>query len=163
MGWSKWSLHTLEVISDGTLIATSASSGKKLVFDISKLFITHLTNNVEAGDGSARENGLLLSVRRLGQDTQLRFIVEESEIVKIYSAVRIAAHVHNLDNLRQGSITDLVRKDVGSGTQSIMRKSIARAIESFDSSSRKGRIIARRGALRWLPALMANDLVYGSW
>ena len=46
---------------------------------------------------------------------------------------------------------------------SVMRRSIAAAIDKNVIKNRNERIIARRGAFRWLPVAFTNDLVHGSW
>ena len=44
-----------------------------------------------------------------------------------------------------------------------MRRTICKAIDRWENRSRKEQIIAKRGALRWLPVYFENDLVHGSW
>jgi hypothetical protein len=46
---------------------------------------------------------------------------------------------------------------------SIMRSTIASAMDSFDQRSVHDRIVGRRGEMKWLPVMFANDLVHGSW
>ena len=38
-----------------------------------------------------------------------------------------------------------------------------KALDRYDVRSRKERILAKRGALTWLPVCFKNDLVHGSW
>jgi hypothetical protein len=46
---------------------------------------------------------------------------------------------------------------------SVMRSTIASAMDQYDESTLHDRIVARRGALKWLPVFFSNDLIHGSW
>ena len=48
-------------------------------------------------------------------------------------------------------------------TRSVMRRSIAQAIDAHTYKTRIDKIISRRGAFKWLPVAFTNDLVHGSW
>jgi hypothetical protein len=71
----------------------------------------------------------------------------------------------------RGSISffSALRGSSGSGsggsniTSSVMRRTIAAAMDRFDVRSRHEQIVSKRGALRWLPTLFDNDLIHGSW
>lgn len=54
-------------------------------------------------------------------------------------------------------------RDSGGGGSSAMRRAITRAMDAHDRRSRYDRIIAKRGAMKWLPVLGSNDLIHGSW
>jgi hypothetical protein len=48
-------------------------------------------------------------------------------------------------------------------SRSVMRRSIAQAIDAHTYKTRIEKIISRRGAFKWLPVAFTNDLVHGSW
>eukprot|EP01031_Cornospumella_fuschlensis_P025364 gene25364-30626_t len=181
--WDPWKLRVIEISPNGILSVWKVENiGKKTLkyeFDVNKVLLTYLRNNLTHSDQSDHshqhtEAGLHINLKtKLGHDTQLRLILKESEIAHLYDALRVVSKEHNLDNVRQGSITEqvkilanekhLIRHVSSEGGTSIMRRSIARAMDTYNTHSQKHRILRKRGTMRWLPVYMANDLVHGAW
>jgi hypothetical protein len=168
LDWDHWASRILQVSCDAKLIVKKQTNPQALpelkgVYDLTKVIVTYLGNNTDSSH-SNREVGLLLDLKtKNGHDTQVRFIMSDQEVDRLFCAIREVATDHNLDNLRYGSITEHVAKSTLNSNQSIMRKSIARAIEQYDSASKKEKVLSRRGAMKWLPVLESSDLVHGSW
>ena len=63
--------------------------------------------------------------------------------------------------------TKVVGAALGTGDElahrSAMRHAVAKAMDMYDVRTVSERVVARRGAFRWLPVLFSSDLVHGAW
>jgi hypothetical protein len=55
------------------------------------------------------------------------------------------------------------KKSTLNDNASVMRKAVARAMDSYDRRTKEEKIRAKRGDFHWLPVLGDNDLIHGSW
>ncbi|RYY86917.1 hypothetical protein EON63_04950 [archaeon] len=180
--WDPWKQRVIDIYSNGILsvwkVENTGRKTMKYEFNLHKVLLTYLRNNTYISHPDTfpqqTEAGLHINLKtKQGHDTQFRLILQESEISLLYDALRIVSVEHNLDNLRQGSITEQVkvltsekhgsRHHSSDNNMSIMRRSIARAMDTYTTHSKKHRILAKRGTMRWLPVYMTNDLVHGAW
>ena len=167
--WQRWKHRVLEFRQDGTMVVRDGKVGLKgpIVdkLDLSSVTITHLSfESKEATVAGQNEIGILLNVKTFdGHETQVRMIMLEEEQQKFYSVLKNVVKKHNLDSIKHSTISGNVKHHSTPGNQSIMRSAIASAMDKYDRKTRKAQIIAKRGALKWLPVYFANDLVHGSW
>lgn len=113
-----------------------------------------------------KEHGIAVMCKTMaGYETHFRCILREQDLDAFKDAIRRVSREHNADNLHKSNITINLQASPTKlvNVQSIMRRSIAKAMDSFDVRSVKDRIVARRGAMKFLPVYFANDLVHGSW
>jgi hypothetical protein len=178
--WQQWKYRTLELRQDASLVVRYTTSNReskqliKIKFDLSEVTITNMATHLAADkEQENQEIGILINVKTMeGLETKIRMVMIEEEKEKFYSALRTVCKRHNLDSIKQTSITAHMNQRESewrtfqvlqpAGT-SIMKSAVALAIDSFDNKSRKEHIVAKRGALKWLPVLFSNDLVHGSW
>lgn len=164
--WKAWKPRIVEVRADGTLLYRKArGSPIKAKFNIRKIKVSQQANNV-ATDNSLiqKENGIVVSCATMeGFDTFIRVILNDDDLSRFYEALRVVSAEHNLDNIQRDSLTAHARAGVKVTNQSVMRRTLAQAMDSFDSRSKKERVVARRGAFKHAPVLFTNDLVHGSW
>ena len=168
--WEAWNPRLIELRTDGTLvIRDQVTSNSKIIlakFDLNSLIATQMSYRVEAIPNplSQSEIGMLYEVKTTGgHSTQIRMIFSETERQKFHESLRKICPHHNLDNIRNASITNHVNKWNDASRYSIMRSAVACAMDSFHTESVKERIKMKRGAFKWLPVYFANDLVHGSW
>lgn len=164
--WKAWKPRVFEIRSDSTLIyRKDRTSPIKAKINISKVKITLLANNHEHHNPLVqKEHGIVVACTSMeGFETYFRCILNDEDLAKFYEAIRQVSKEHNLDNITRNSLTNHVNTKHKVANQSVMRRTIAQAMDSYDSRSKKDRIIARRGAFKWMPVLFANDLVHGSW
>lgn len=172
MQWKPWKARTIAIGSNAQLIYRKGDKNTPIsgTVKLNKVNITEMSNNASVdSEGGERENGLVVACQDMhGYDTSFRCILNDDEFIAFKDAIRLVAKDHNADNLHRNSITDHIRpvspKRSGNHTQqSVMRRAVARAMDLYDVRSVKERTVARRGAMKYLPVLFANDLVHGSW
>ncbi len=165
LSWKNWSPRLFELRSNGTLVVRKHDGSRSIEgkYDLSNVEVTHMSHRVEENSNPMiQETGIFLKVKDFqNHETQIRFIVNNDIKEGFYDALRQSTIHHNLDSIRQTSITEYVVK---SKTKfSAMRTSVAHAMDSYDKSNRVKTIVEKRGAFKYLPAFFANDLVHGSW
>jgi hypothetical protein len=171
--WSAWKPRNLEIREDATLIVRGLKkSGKGPIiakYDINQVVVTHLGYRDEKVNPLVKNDlGVLFALKTYeGHQTQLRLILTEVEQNELYAAIRKTAKMHNLDNVKYESITEHLNewksKQSKNGNSSVMRNAVQCAMDSYDTTTRKEHVRAKRGAMSWLPVYFANDLVHGSW
>lgn len=123
-------------------------------------------------DNLNRFTGLTLKCKTSeGYDTYFRCILDIDQFESLKAAIRIASKEHNLNSL--GPIPKFTEEQIEQHAEntknmkkqpaSVMRRTIAAAMNSYDVRSRHDQIVSKRGALRWLPTMFDNDLIHGSW
>jgi hypothetical protein len=174
----------LELRSDGTLVVRkkpNVSSKAAFVisakYDLSKVVVTHMASRSSSENNHCDEIGIVIKAQTMAKHTtQLRIILTSSQQSMLYTHLRNVTKEHNLDNIRQLSITEAMHQNkqhailmplphllLGNNHSSTMRSTIATAMDFVDAKSKKEAIIHKRGALQCLPVLFSNDLVHGSW
>lgn len=172
--WTPWRPKILVLQNDAVLIVKDNPSDEgKERYDLSTVKITHMNQSALDGNGSTKDVGILLEVKTpQGHETRIRIVMDQLQQTQFYESVRLVAREHNVDAIRQVSITDQVkisskkkrRNPFGRQTSvSTMRSTIAMAMDQVDTRSKRERIVAKRGALKWLPVFFSNDMVHGSW
>lgn len=165
LSWKNWSPSLFELRSNGTLIVRKHDGNRTIKgkYDLSNVVVTHMSHRAEDNNNPMiQETGIFLKVKdHESHDTQIRFIMNDTVKESFYEALRSTSVDHNLDSIRQTSITEHVVKS--KKKFSAMRTSVAHAMDAYDEISRKKKIVDKRGAFQWLPVLFANDLVHGSW
>jgi hypothetical protein len=119
-----------------------------------------------------KEKGLLLCCKDGNFDARFRCILSEEEAEAFFSTIKAFVndyHVHKkgkADDVADDS-DDAPQRNSGAGraliSNSAMRSSVTTAMDFHDDLTRRRHIVDRRGALKFLPPLFANDLVHGSW
>ena len=169
--WKPWKARSISIGANCTLIYRKGEKDSPIsgILKLTKVFITEMSNHMEPEAGSERENGIVVTCQDMhGYETSFRCIFNDDDLISFKDAIRMVAKEHNADNLHRNSITDHIRpisptKVIKGSNQSVMRRAVARAMDLYDVRSIKERTVARRGAMKYLPVLFANDLVHGSW
>ncbi len=164
--WKAWKPRVFEVRADSTLVyRKDRNSPIKAKFNIARIKITQLANNSTAHNALVqKENGIVVACHTMdGFETYFRCILNDADLLKFYDSLRECAKEHNLDNILRSSLTSHVNPHAQMSNQSVMRRTLAQAMDSFDSRSKKERVTGRRGAFKYLPVYFTNDLVHGSW
>jgi len=176
--WKQWKPRTVTIYANGFLdYRTDKNVGGEL--NIRHCSISYIPDEILLAalhtDHLNQFTGLTIKCKTPdGFETYFRCILGLDEFERMKAAIKKVAKGHNVDSL--GPITQF-SEDVIAGhyikaaatnggkgnTQSVMRRTIAAAMNSHDVRSRRDQIVARRGALRWLPVMFDNDLIHGSW
>jgi hypothetical protein len=177
ISWKKWCSTLIKINKSGRLLHQVTVGGS---FDVSGAVSFTLmednVNNITMGD-VVKEFGIVVKNRSAdGHDTYFRLLLNQSDFADFNSAVsKVATSVKIDDFLQQSNYTKEPRISTitlnnapntreSLDQQSAMRKSIMRAMDKFDKRSTKEKVIAKRGALHWLPVRhWRNDLIHGSW
>ncbi len=115
------------------------------------------------------ENFIETLVKLTGNESLRELAIESLQRDTMVSANTVTGAVSSSMKKTKASATHLIhkigirKKSVNSDTSSVMRKAIARAMDSYDKRSKEQRIRAKRGDFKWLPVLGDNDLIHGSW
>eukprot|EP01033_Poteriospumella_lacustris_P010019 gene10019-7161_t len=120
------------------------------------------------------EMGLILQLQaENGRPTQLRIVLPMDQWPSLLQALQLLSANANVDEIGRISITgpmqlhlQLQQKSPLSTKPaygSIMRHTVAYAMDDVHSRTRTERIVARRGVFHWLPVAYSNDLVHGAW
>jgi len=176
--WKQWKPRTVTIYQNGYLeYKTENNVGGEL--SIRHTSLSYIPDEILlaalATDQLNNFTGLTIKCKTPdGFETYFRCIVDLEEFDRLKAAIKEVAKVgHNVDSLgeiprfteaeiAQHQATSLNKKGE-KGSQSVMRRTIAAAMNSHDVRSRHDQIVARRGALRWLPVMFDNDLIHGSW
>lgn len=173
--WKAWKPRMIELLSDGVLIHRNEDSsvirGK---FRLQKVTLT-LMSIPGTGDSSVGlETGVIVQCSTMdGFETFFRCIMPMKELEDFKVAIQSVANEYSVTNMKNKKQPKRFASYSGSRNetkttknqpvQSIMRGTIAQAMNHFDLRSNKERIISKRGALKFLPVAFSNDLVHGSW
>jgi transcriptional regulatory protein LevR len=168
--WRKWSKKVLCITTTGSVIAKrdKNDAASPAVYHLTKVSVEEMVHHSEEQD-IGEENGLVVSCQTPdGYNTSFRCILNEVERTAFKEAIRAVAKEHNLDADLRSSITDRVAKArkprwTLRSQKSVMRRAIATAMDKHDKRSVKDRVVAKRGAMKYLPVLFHNDLLHGSW
>jgi len=103
-----------------------------------------------------------------GFDTYFRCVIDLPQFEALKSAINLSAKETNIDSLGPIPMFSpeqiaLHKKNTSGLYRSIMRRTISSAVNLYDGQTRREAILAKRGALKWLPVLFDNDMVHGSW
>lgn len=175
--YEPWQPKVIQISNDGSLVYRSDPGQPiKGTFTLSVVNITQLDHTIVDGnaveEGSSRhsdnkkETGICVKCHTGdGYASSFRCIMSADDLFSFYEAVKRVSTMNNLvsDNL---DIRPQHKHNVFRDShynQSVMRKTIAQAMDYHDMREKKVRIRAKRGAMPWLPVLFANDLVHGSW
>jgi hypothetical protein len=168
--WKAWKMRVLTINMNSTAQFRKDKNDTTILgsFLLTKVNVEQLDHRAQA-EGE-KEQGIVVNCQTAdGYDTSFRCILNEKEVASIKDAIRMVAKEHNVDDEVRCSITEQVQKVAAKspqsmfGNKSVMRRAIARAMDNQDKRSAKDKIIAKRGAMKYLPVIMANDLVHGSW
>eukprot|EP01033_Poteriospumella_lacustris_P003249 gene3249-2395_t len=144
-------------------------------YSVSKVRLTQMNHNAMDGNGTDRDFGILLECDTTdGFETKVRFILNELQFHDFVQALHMVSRDHNLDAVRQLSITEQVHatssqkhvsRRVGAVAKnaSTMRITIAMAMDQVNTLSRVEQVVEKRGVFKWLPVYFSNDLVHGAW
>ena len=108
---------------------------------------------------------------REGFETYFRCILDLEEFERMKSAIKRVSKMQNVDALGKVPVFSeeqiaehaALGKASTGASKSVMRRTIAAAMNSHDVRSRRDQIVSKRGALRWLPVMFDNDLIHASW
>lgn len=173
--WKQWKPRTVTINQRGILTYTTETNvGGEL--DIRFTSASYIPDEILLAtlqtESLNKFTGLTLKCKtKDGYDTYFRCILDIDQFEALKAAIRIAAKDHNLNNL--GPIPKFSEEAIEQHAEasknakklpaSVMRRTIATAMNNYDVRSRKDQIVSKRGALRWLPAYFDNDLIHGSW
>jgi len=172
--WDSWKPRTIQLRADCTLQYRKEKEIQGRL-DLSRVSVTKVAVD--------QPSNLVLVKREVGvhvvcladkvqDEIHFRCVLQEDELDTFLLTLKSMAKQHNIDTLTQDTLRavsndlNLQIRNAGLGDAyfgSVMRRTVAKAMEKFETRSRKAQIISRRGALKWLPVLCENDLIHGSW
>lgn len=171
--WTPWRSKTVVLSRDCFLIVKeSPLDGEESErYDLSTIKVTHMNQRaIEDKDNSTKDVGLMLEVKTLtGHETRVRMIITQMQQAQFCEAIRSLFQEDLV--IRQVSITSQVittsqkskRQQAISDSTSMMRSAIAMAMDEVDIRSKRERIVAKRGVMKWLPVFFSSDMVHGAW
>lgn len=169
--WNAWKMRVLFINRNSTVTVRKdihSDSAMVASYRLTKVSVQEMESNAETEN--ERESGIIISCQTLdGYEASFRCILNETDMEAIKAAIKEVAGEHNIEDGLRNSITEHVNKAVAKsrasarGSQSVMRRAIARAMDKQDKRSLRDKIVAKRGTMKYLPVLFANDLVHGSW
>lgn len=166
--WKDWSPRTVTITSDGILVWEKASRTKALEqhtlrlrnVELKLMTDTNLTEEVV-------NHGVTMKCQTLdNQDTFIRFIFNQLELDRFLAAVKQVSEDHNIERMAATVIDVEANKGFSlklRPMRSIMRRAITSAFDRQSRADHESTIKAKRGVMRWLPVIGANDLIHGSW
>lgn len=177
LAWKKFSPRVVCITADGVLThskvpdnSTQSSSTKSVAerqFLLEKIDLSLLAADVEDAEDPSTDVGIVVKCQDLDHtESYFRVILSNQELEGFLSALREVAKEHNIDTVRCSELR--VKTPTKSffskrSKQSVMRRAVSIAMDKHDRRSKKERILAKRGAFKWLPVKMSNDLIHGSW
>lgn len=182
--WKPWSSRILEIRSDSTLVYKHTKETVPThVLDLKVLNLSavaipkdasQVNNNMISKNDP--EIGFHCECKENNMYTAFKCIMPASELKIFCTALKKVSHQHNVDHfLSHHHIVSAVkatevRRTLSINTiekhkqaNSVMRRSIAESLDETVIKNRKEKIVARRGAFKWLPVYFSNDLVHASW
>lgn len=123
------------------------------------------------GKRHSHEMGLVLHLQAdNGRPTQLRLVLPIDQWPSLLHALQLLAANADVDEISRVSLTGPMQRHLQQAKAtpstpygSIMRHTVAHAMDHVQWRTRTERIIARRGVFAWLPVAYSNDLVHGAW
>lgn len=187
--WKQWKPRYLEIFDDGTMVYRKGKGTPvKETYNLSKVLVTSMAHSVaDSDDNTSAERGITVKcTTSLGIEAQFRCIFVGQELTRFTDAVKSVASTYEVTTTKRtsyvseekvgaalqtgttpkkkSSITSFLPfHGSNNNTTSVMRSTIAYQMDKYELLNTQERIIARRGALKWLPVLFSNDLVHGSW
>lgn len=183
--WKQWKPRYIEIYENGTMVYMKAKGTPvKATYNLSKVLVTSMAHSVtDPDENTTTEKGITIRCSTdLGIEAQFRCIFVGDELTRFTDAVKSVASEYQVTNTKRTSYlpsdakveatvapTQTKRTTLASflpfhrSTQSVMRSTIAYQMDKYELLNTHERIVARRGALKWLPVLFSNDLVHGSW
>jgi hypothetical protein len=168
--WKAWKMQVVTINMNSTVQFRKGKNDMTILgtFLLTKVCLEEMDHSAQA-EGE-KEIGIVVHCQTPdGDESSFRCILDEREIESFKDAIRMVAKEHNVDDGVRSSITKTVKR-VSAKTRpstlykkSVMRRAIARAMDKEDKRSARERIISKRGTMKYLPVVMANDLVHGSW
>jgi hypothetical protein len=168
--WKPWAARTVVLYSNGILTYNKPKRGgeipKHKMFNVQNIEVT-LMGDEESGDNANTDYGLIVKCHTVDNiETYFRCIVSDSELDSFLNGLKSVALTHNIDTLQRNQLT--VKKKSKRylfmrNKQSVMRRAVTKAMDKFDMRSKRDRIVSKRGTMKWLPVVGANDLIHGSW
>ena len=163
--WKSWKPRYVALREDGSFIIRKRKKRQiKILFDVEGVEI------VRMAAGHHDHLGVIITCKLLGLKTKLRCIFSSNDLEQFFVAIKHVVADYRIDdseiNVRQRAISSLsgsMNDSIATHSHSAMRSAITSAMDSFDDDTRKRHMVNRRGAMKWLPPLFANDLVHGSW
>jgi hypothetical protein len=170
--WKPWTTRVIKIFSNGVL-TNARPSRPGYVPQHHKYIITEIDVTVIENDASGNDDFVGLKVKCLTMDkieTYFRCVASAEEINRFLDALKSIAIKHNIGNhvrtalhVPQKKTNRFITAFIPGYGSSVMRRAVGRAMDIHDKRSRKERILAKRGTMKWLPVLGANDLIHGSW
>ena len=165
--WKPWSNRFLFIRTDATLVYKhNPDTVAKRILDLKSIKLVPIPLAELDSPIPYNEIGMLVECKESGYYAAFKCVMTFDEAELLLWALRKVALEHNLneyqplfDQAKQAAREVAVPK----GNRSNMRRSIAYNMDRHEKLSRHQRIIAKRGALEWLPVAFTNDLVHGSW
>lgn len=173
--WKQWKPRVISISSNGMLeYKTENNVGGEL--NIKFVSLSYIPDEILLAtlttENLNKFTGLTLKCKTAdGYDTYFRCVLDIEQFEKFKDAVKSVSVEHNVAKL--GPIPQFTEeamdkhaadtKNNKKNNKSVMRSTIAAAMNSYDVRSRHDQIVSKRGALRWLPVFFDNDLIHGSW
>lgn len=129
-------------------------------------------NVVTLNTSIKKEVGLYVKCKyHSGQETYIRCIIDEENLQYFRNAfdqINANNRASAISSMKSANPIPLKsfsnqKHSIMVSTQSVMRRAITHAMDTYMIQSRHDRILSRRGAFACLPVLFHNDLIHGSW
>lgn len=165
--WKPWSSRFLFISTDAILLyKLNPDTTPKRKLDLKSIKVVPIPMSGLESPVEINEIGILVECKESGYYAAFKCVMSFDEAELLLWALRKVAVEHNIDEYQP--IFDAAKlaareQVVAKGTRSNMRRSIAYRLDLHEKRSRHQRIVAKRGAFKWLPVAFTNDLVHGSW
>lgn len=170
--WKPWSARLVKIYASGKLTHAKPSTPNTVTkghtYMLKNVSVQMTENRSAEGTLISDESGLIVKCQTTqGIETHFRLVAKSNDIQVFLRALQT---VHSeeikisksLISAKHATSTTTIGRVFGFGKSEI-RRAIGREMDVMDRRSTKERILAKRGALKWLPVLTANDLTHGSW
>lgn len=170
--WKPWGPRVVRIYGDGTSGTLHYARSRKadhITPHHIYLLDQHLELELAIGESnSTKPVESILTIKTVRQDgitSSCRVLGHAAEIEKVIAAINQAMGRTDLQYVDHRQSLTVVQSTLSSvfGGNSAMRRAVSHAMNMHDKRDRKQRIMARRGAFKWLPVAGANDLTQGSW
>lgn len=101
-----------------------------------------------------------------GFETHFRCILSKSDFGAFCNTIQKICIDNNIDMVKASmQVMEEPSTSNNPSSRSVMRRTITAAMDKQDIVSRRASILAKRGAMKWLPIpnFFNNDLIHGSW
>ena len=164
--WKPWKLKYIEVYDSGQLyFFKEKSSTKKSILNLKEVMVSYFVldnvNETSFNPLIKKEVGLHIKCKNSSNiETYFRCILNENEYEKF---LVILHQISNSKIIPKTTINNLNNSKISVSTQSVMRRAITHAMDTYIIQSQYDKILQRRGAMKYLPVYFSNDLIHGSW